>query len=336
MPSLIISKINETYISISGESHIIQELDDSFSFFADGYKYHPKYKSKIWDGKIRLIRRKSQNIAHVYYGLLDSIITFCKSHDYQYELNSNLISDNNVSNEDLIKYIHSLKVSSKGTIINPRDYQIKGFIDCIVNKRQLIISATSSGKSLIIYLICRYLESMNLKGLLIVPNISLIHQIYNDFDDYSSLNGWLVEDHVHKIFSGQEKITDKNLVLSTWQSLMNIKSKDYFSQFDFTIVDECFSGTTKILTRDGYIEIKNIKIGDVVINYNEKEKTFKEDVVEKIHKNISKNEKMYELEFDNNVKIKVTGNHKFLTNNGWVRADELTEEHEIINYEKKT
>lgn len=80
---------------------------------------------------------------------------------------------------------------------------------------------------------------MNLKGLLIVPNISLIHQIYNDFDDYSSLNGWLVENHVHKIFSGQEKITDKNLVLSTWQSLMNIKSKDYFSQFDFVIVDEC-------------------------------------------------------------------------------------------------
>jgi intein/homing endonuclease len=41
-------------------------------------------------------------------------------------------------------------------------------------------------------------------------------------------------------------------------------------------------------------------------------------------------EKMYELEFDNGSKIKVTGNHKFLTNLGWCRADELTDMHEIV------
>ena len=40
---------------------------------------------------------------------------------------------------------------------------------------------------------------------------------------------------------------------------------------------------------------------------------------------------MYELEFDNGIKIQVTGNHKFLTNLGWCRADELTISHEIIN-----
>jgi intein/homing endonuclease len=40
---------------------------------------------------------------------------------------------------------------------------------------------------------------------------------------------------------------------------------------------------------------------------------------------------MLELEFDNNVIIKVTANHKFLTNKGWVRADELTEDLEIID-----
>jgi hypothetical protein len=45
----------------------------------------------------------------------------------------------------------------------------------------------------------------------------------------------------------------------------------------------------------------------------------------------SNNEKMYELEFDNAATIKVTGNHKFLTTVGWVRADELTGTHDIIS-----
>ena len=31
------------------------------------------------------------------------------------------------------------------------------------------------------------------------------------------------------------------------------------------------------------------------------------------------------------VKMKVTANHKFLTNQGWVRADKLTNEMEVID-----
>jgi intein/homing endonuclease len=30
--------------------------------------------------------------------------------------------------------------------------------------------------------------------------------------------------------------------------------------------------------------------------------------------------------------IEVTGNHKFLTTDGWIRADTLTEYHDIIKY----
>ena len=38
---------------------------------------------------------------------------------------------------------------------------------------------------------------------------------------------------------------------------------------------------------------------------------------------------MLELIFDDVVIVKVTANHKFLTNRGWIRADELTEIDEI-------
>jgi len=99
------------------------------------------------------------------------------------------------------------------------------------------------------------------------------------------------------------------------------------------IVDECFDGNAKVLTPDGYIPIKDIKEGDVVINYSPTSEEFKEDVVVKKHINLTNamSEKMYELEFDNGVKIQVTGNHKFFTTDGWIRADQLTEEHEIIH-----
>jgi intein/homing endonuclease len=99
------------------------------------------------------------------------------------------------------------------------------------------------------------------------------------------------------------------------------------------MVDECFAGSSKVLTPDGYVAIKDIKAGDKVINYSEDTKEFKIDTVIKQHKNLtnSASEKMYELEFDNGSKIQVTGNHKFLTTNGWIRADQLKENHEIIN-----
>ena len=86
-------------------------------------------------------------------------------------------------------------------------------------------------------------------------------------------------------------------------------------------------------TPSGKIPIKEIKAGDKVINFCEESKSFKEDIVVKVHKNLtnSHSEKMLELNFDSGQTIKVTANHKFLTNEGWVRADELTGDMEIIN-----
>ena len=99
------------------------------------------------------------------------------------------------------------------------------------------------------------------------------------------------------------------------------------------IVDECFSGDTLITTPLGKVAIKDLQEGDTIINLCEATKTYKEDTVVKVHKNltVSQNEKMLELVFDNNQIIQVTANHKFLTTAGWVRADQLTEDLEIID-----
>ena len=247
MVDVVIEKCNEAYLNILAEQSTLQELQDVFTFFAEGYKFHPRYKAKMWDGKIRILKIVSRNKGIIYYGLLQQIIDFCKSREYTYQL-KDVIDNNSISNEELLHYAKILNPSDKGNPIEPRDYQLKGFIDSIKNKRNICLSVTSSGKSFIIYMITRYLQDQGLTGLIITPNVSLVHQLYSDFRDYSQLNNWNVDDHIHKIYSGQDKNTKKSICKSTWQSLQNIKDKSWFENFDYVIVDEAHGAKATQLT----------------------------------------------------------------------------------------
>ena len=146
------------------------------------------------------------------------------------------------------------------------------------------------------------------------------------------------------VYFGDRKEYGRSHTICTWQSLNNLMKntkngigdctiQEFLTDVVCVIVDECFSADSRVLTPTGYVPIRDIKSGDKVINYSETTKEFKIDIVVKQHVNLTKSssEKMYELEFDNGNKILVTGNHKFLTDTGWVRADELTNAHEIIN-----
>jgi hypothetical protein len=156
----------------------------------------------------------------------------------------------------------------------------------------------------------------------------------------TDLNGKLAPwfPKIQRIHGSQSKKVEKDtgIVISTWQSLASIKKEipDIMSKFDVFVLDECFSGESLVKVPDGYKQIKDIKVGDQIINYSEKNKKFKIDTVVETFTNLKKseNEKFFELEFDNGKIIQVTGNHKFLTSNrGWIRADELTEEDDIVS-----
>ena len=77
-----------------------------------------------------------------------------------------------------------------------RDYQLNQSI-ILTNHRSLLLSPTPSGKSLIIYILVRYLK---LKTLILVPTTSLVSQMYNDFREY----GWDVPTIVI-LFFGRDK-----------------------------------------------------------------------------------------------------------------------------------
>lgn len=230
-----IHKKNESFLKIRCDRGIAQELSDHFSFYVPGYKFNPKYKAKVWDGIIRIFSIYNQELP---CGLINRLIKFSKERGYTYKI----CFDSSVEELDaeyVKRYIKDLNIHSKGEKITARDYQVLGLLLSLKQKRNILLSATSSGKSLIAYLLSRYLiEHGCTKGLIIVPTVSLCSQLESDFQDYSSHNGWDTYDNVHTIFSGQEKDSEKPIIISTWQSLHNIKDKNFFEQFDFVINDE--------------------------------------------------------------------------------------------------
>jgi superfamily II DNA or RNA helicase len=228
MSHLVISKKNEVYLQIEAEPHIYYELRDAFQFEVPNAKFSPAYKNKWWDGIIYMF---NVNTREIYVGLLDRVIQFCKDHQYTYEFKSNKYyglpfeQNEEISKEGVKDYVTSISKYA------PRDYQIDGIYQALRNNRKVILSPTSSGKSLMIYSLVRYYAAKKNRILIIVPTTSLVSQLYKDFIDY----GWDAENHCHMIYSGQEKDNDKEVYISTWQSLFKLPKK-YFEKFQCVMV----------------------------------------------------------------------------------------------------
>ena len=88
----------------------------------------------------------------------------------------------------------------------------------------------------------------------------------------------------------------------------------------------CFLPDTRVKMSDGtYKAISTVKIGDKVIDAYGESKEVKNTLEYDI------NEEIIELEMDNEKVIRCTKDHKFLTKNrGWVQAQHLTEEDDIV------
>jgi len=242
MTNLFVKKKNEVYVTIhSDEEHVHKELADYFTFEVPEAKYlkkNPRYK--YWDGTIRLY---SPGSGSLYCGLIDHLQTWADEREYKIylapdEWYGDVVEDNNFVSPP------GVKVFMDGiTHVKPRDYQYKAVYDAIKNNRKLLLSPTGSGKSLMIYSIVRYYTATAKKILIIVPTTSLVEQMVNDFIDY----GWNADAHVHKIYGGKDKNTDKPVIISTWQSIYKFP-KRYFDDIDCVIGDEAHLFKSKSLT----------------------------------------------------------------------------------------
>lgn len=227
-----IEQLNNSYLRVNCEPAIAQELSDFFTFEVEGAQFSPQFRKRHWDGRIRLFNLRTNQI---YAGLYRHIEEFCKINDYEFETS---LLDTGIGNPTL-EFIDKLKLP-----VTPRDYQLYAYMHAMKNKRTVVISPTASGKSLMIYMMMTWLLSQGKKqGLLIVPTISLVEQMYSDFKSY----GLDVEKYCQKIYGGESKAPTAPIVISTWQSIYEMPKK-YFSQFDFVVGDEAHTFKAKSLT----------------------------------------------------------------------------------------
>jgi len=239
MNEVLIEKKNEVFLKLHCEPHILYELQPYFTFEVESAKFMSQYRSKYWDGKIRLL---STHNGEIYVGLLNKIIDKLSLHNYKYQFKENKFYgqpfevNEHISYEGVKDYMASICSHS------PRQYQIEGVYDALRHNRKLLISPTASGKSLMIYSLVRYYVDKGQKILLVVPTTSLVEQMYKDFQDY----GWDADSYCHKIYSGREKTNEYPVTITTWQSVYKLE-RSFFEDYNVIIGDEAHLFKSKSL-----------------------------------------------------------------------------------------
>ena len=236
-----VEKLDEVYVRVFAEPSIEQELADFFTYEYPGARFTPQFKARLWDGKVRLYDQLRKTL---YVGLLSYVEQFCERNGYELKFKSDFYQTNGIEHEHVEGFIKALKLPEK---IETRDYQIDAIQKALNEERTLLLSPTASGKSFIIYTIMRWLVAKGNKCILIVPTTSLVEQMYSDFEDYSTINGWNVGNHCQKLYSGFTRDFTKNVMITTWQSVY-LQPKSWFSQFNVIFGDEAHSFKAKSLT----------------------------------------------------------------------------------------
>lgn len=314
-----------------------RRLVSKFKYEVPYARHLPSVKLGRWDGKVPYFQLGGST----FINLLPEIIEYLTDRNWEFEIDDlrqfrNQFKFTQVDSNTFSKKTWPAAHPNAGQPIVLRDYQIDIINKFLCDTQCVQEVATGAGKTIMTAALSLMIEPYG-RSIVIVPSKSLVIQTEADYVNLGLDVG---------VYFGERKELGRTHTICTWQSLNSLykSSKGAGNEWNTMInvtalvVDECFDGDMKVLTPNGYVPIKDIKIGDKVINYSEIHKNFKVDTVVKQHVNLKNSsfEKMYELEFNNGSIIKVTGNHKFLTNSGWVRADELTDEHDIISFNINT
>lgn len=223
--------IDNRRMRIVADISILHEIRDYFSFLVENHRFNPLVQSGRWDGWIRLFHSHDHSL---YTGLKERLENLCIDNDWSYDLSA-VSFDTSFSDDNILDFINTTRVYSKGNEIFLKDHQKKAVLRCLSSTRATIESPTASGKSLVIYYNALW-YSRNVEGkiLIVVPNISLTNQLCSDFKDYANDN---LEFEVYTIVGGSNKNSDKKVYISTWQSIYKM-DPNYFSQFDVIMIDE--------------------------------------------------------------------------------------------------
>ena len=195
-------------------------FQEEFSALEAGYKHNTRYRMGLWNGRYNFYQVQILTngwLFKVDLGFTKRIEKFTKQ-EFPSSKNYN-------------RAINFLKEEIPKLPFKPYKHQMKMFTGLASSKNHLGIAATGSGKSLVIYLLLRFYRKHNMKILVLVPTIDLVHQMKDDCDVYA-MNNPLNIQQIGGEFKSKEIKND--IVISTYQSAIKADLKG----FDVVINDE--------------------------------------------------------------------------------------------------
>jgi len=206
---------------------IFGELYNHLSYFVENYRFMPKYKMGMWDGKIYFMQKNG--IFPI--GLLKYVYKFVKQNGIKITIDKSLTEKKVIT--DFADITETwLGENENGDPWVPYNHQISGALNALKYNRCILEHATSAGKSLTMALIIMYklLKRQNKKILVLVPSTGLVKQLTSDFIEYGISPEWIGN------FYGGQKDTEEQIIISTWQSMC--RQKELVKTFDMLICDE--------------------------------------------------------------------------------------------------
>jgi superfamily II DNA or RNA helicase len=243
---------------VSGSSSELRSVKQHLARFAKGYKFNPRYKMRLWDGKIH--NWNDQGFCAI--GLWREVYALCQECGFKFEIenkadfpiNRDVTADG--VREWCREFFHHHRTQS-GEEFMPRPYQVDTAFSVLRNRYCLTAVATSGGKSFMAGIIIFYLlQKVNpdAKFLLVVPSLSLVTQFYNDLAAY---NWGLNRENPNPVPLKMAMITGEtalveipgempNVYIGTYQSLAKMP-KEWFAKFYGLIIDEAHMAKAKSL-----------------------------------------------------------------------------------------
>lgn len=229
-----VSEDQQWLILIQAEDEIEKrQLEISLTKKIHNWYFHPLVKKKIWDGNICFIEKKGA-FWKVPVGLWREVMEIGKEFDIEINIDGldNLILGD-LSLEEFQEWVDEFFEDKD---IKPRDYQVEAAWKIVKFRYSVSEIATSSGKTLISFMIFAFLKQRDMirKFLVIVPNTNLVFQGNDDFIDYGIAELGV---RIQQIGGGSKLRDGCDLIIGTFQSLVK-KDEDFFDEIDGVFVDE--------------------------------------------------------------------------------------------------
>ena len=201
---MTITKLNESFYKVEGTPEQLQTITRRLTVIDANAIFDPMVKRGLKSDKVPFYVIEKGSLI-IPAGLVQFLSDF----------NIQPIYSNEFSEQQIDDFMESFKAILP---FEPYDYQELSIKESILKQQQLILAATGAGKSVIIAGLVEFFRTHGLRGLILVPSISLTTQLHNDFKSYG----------LHELYDNcrliggdnNEKNFSKMVSIGTWQSVM--------------------------------------------------------------------------------------------------------------------